>query len=95
MLNEKEDLKKIDDEFEEEIIECDRGKTKKVRLNFVSERDNPGYNPFQEHQNTQASNRRWITNGRHVGPVYRQNPHGKNNGYRNRFKFNFHNGGRR
>lgn len=71
--------------------EIDRGHKKKTNTKINYGRDNPGYNPFQEHQNNRNT---WIVsngNGTAGGPtansnsnnaghslknkIYRQNPH--------------------
>lgn len=70
---------------DEEENDMDRGRQKKVKCNngFVG-RDNPGYNPFQEHQNHQNQHRRW--NSGSYRP-YRPNNHHRNHNFR---RHNFH-----
>lgn len=69
--------------------EIDRGHKKKINgKNVIQGRVNPGYNPFQEHQNNQHKfiNDNSINHKRNT--IYRQNPH-KNrfkNGNKNGFK---------
>lgn len=57
--------------------EMDRGHKKKLGSKLVLGRDNPGYNPFQEHQNTRNA---WtVSNGNGTNrpfkpQIFRQNP---------------------
>lgn len=78
--------------------EMDRGHKKKLGSKLVLGRDNPGYNPFQE---TQNSRNNWIvskgdSNGTTQRPykpqVYRQNPKNK---FHSKFGRNGTNGGGR
>lgn len=73
--------------------EMDRGHKKKTGSKLVVGRDNPGYNPFQEHQNQRNT---WtVSQGPFKPKVYRQNPkhkfhkHNRNGNTGNR---NFGNG---
>lgn len=67
--------------------EMDRGHKKKFGSKLVLSRDNPGYNPFQEHQNQRNS---WtISNGNGNGNNSRSF-HGKPQVYRQNPKHKFH-----
>lgn len=80
--------------------EMDRGQKKKTGSKLVLGRDNPGYNPFQEFQNTRNN---WTVSngssgsGNGINPprsfktqIYRQNPKHKFH----KFNRNSNNGGR-
>lgn len=81
----KEELKR--QQLDANDAEIDRGHKKKTNTKTNFGRDNPGYNPFQEHQNNRNS---WTVSNGAVGTtansnanvghsqknkIYRQNPH--------------------
>lgn len=84
----KDELKR--QQLEANDAEIDRGHKKKINTKTNFGRDNPDYNPFQEHQNNRnhwiVSNRNGVagnttansnTNGGYhlKNKIYRQNPH--------------------